>query len=47
MKDVVALFPPGVNPFYAGYGNRINVRKIVFCFQMIFSHQYFLIYEKL
>ncbi|CAG0915316.1 unnamed protein product [Notodromas monacha] len=24
MKDVLALFPKDVNPFYAGYGNRIN-----------------------
>jgi phosphatidate phosphatase LPIN len=25
MSDIKALFPPDSNPFYAGYGNRINV----------------------
>lgn len=29
MSDIKALFPPDSNPFYAGYGNRINVRKPV------------------
>lgn len=26
MSDIKALFPADCNPFYAGYGNRINVR---------------------
>lgn len=26
LNDIRALFPPDPNPFYAGYGNRINVR---------------------
>lgn len=25
LSDIQALFPPDSNPFYAGYGNRINV----------------------
>ena len=25
MRDISALFPPATNPFYAGFGNKINV----------------------
>lgn len=25
LADIKALFPAGSNPFYAGYGNRVNV----------------------
>lgn len=27
LADIKALFPPGSNPFYAGYGNRVNVNN--------------------
>lgn len=33
MSDIKALFPVDSNPFYAGYGNRINVS--LFCFNGI------------
>ncbi|EZA58410.1 Phosphatidate phosphatase LPIN2 [Ooceraea biroi] len=29
LKDIQTLFPEGSKPFYAGYGNRINVRPIM------------------
>lgn len=36
LADIKALFPPGSNPFYAGYGNRVNVSCLHECpFQMI------------
>lgn len=25
LRDIQALYPPGRNPFYSGYGNKINV----------------------
>jgi len=25
LRDIQALFPPSRNPFYAGFGNKINV----------------------
>ena len=26
LRDVAALFPGSKNPFYAGFGNKVNVR---------------------
>lgn len=28
MSDIRTLFPPDSNPFYAGYGNKINVSAL-------------------
>ena len=30
LRDILALFPPNSKPFYAGYGNKINVSIFVF-----------------
>ena len=27
LKDIQSLYPRGRNPFYAGYGNKVNVSK--------------------
>ena len=29
LRDIQALFPPHIKPFYAGYGNKINVSDYV------------------
>jgi len=28
LKDIQALFPANSKPFYAGYGNKINVSRL-------------------
>ena len=35
LRDIKRLFPEEKNPFYAGYGNRVNVS---FCFRKIFVY---------
>lgn len=30
LKDIQALFPANSKPFYAGYGNKINVSRLSF-----------------
>lgn len=44
LSDIQALFPEGTKPFYAGYGNRINVNIFVqsftFYFYLISLHSF-------
>ena len=35
MRDISALFPPITNPFFAGFGNKINVS--IFCLTLFMS----------
>lgn len=32
LKDIQALFPANSKPFYAGYGNKINVSWFMCCY---------------
>lgn len=53
LSDIQALFPSGSKPFYAGYGNRINVNILFYylaffmwsCFRFLsFRYQMFVLY---
>lgn len=30
LKDIRSIFPPDINPLYAGFGNRPNVRNVLY-----------------
>ena len=44
LRDIKHLFPEDRNPFYAGYGNRVNVR-FLFSFRLRISQHFCLIFQ--